>query len=65
MITEETRKKWDEKIASTCVCIENGSVRFTDKELEFIDSFQLRREKGIDLTHKQVKVLNRIYEKIN
>jgi len=65
MITEATRKKWDEKIDSIYICLTNSSINCSDWEIEFIDSIQLRREKGFDLSHKQVKVLNRIFEKIS
>lgn len=52
VISDETRKKWDDKIETIMGSYENCCVELTDWEIQFMD-----------LSHKQSKVLNRIYEK--
>ena len=65
MISEETRKKWDDKIEAIIEACYGGVVNFTDWENEFVDSLSITRSKGNDLSHRQSKVLNRIYKKVN
>lgn len=60
MISEETKKKWDDKIS---YCIEYQD-NLSDWEMIFIDSVSAWRDDGKDLTHKQSKVLNKIFEKV-
>lgn len=60
-ISDETRQKWDDKIN---YCIEQQD-HLTEWEMEFIDSLSDWRSKERDLTHKQSKTLNRIFEKVN
>ena len=60
MISEETRNKWDEKIN---LCIEFQDY-LSEWELGFIDSLSARRDDGLDLTHKQSKKLNEIFDKV-
>lgn len=62
MISDETRKKWDDKINAIIESVVN--LHLNNWEEEFIDSIQIRRAKGLDLTHKQSKCLNKIYERI-
>jgi len=58
MISEETREKWDDKIAF----LMEGADRLNDWEADFIDSLDSWRSENKDLTHKQSKVLNKIFE---
>jgi len=64
MITDKTREKWDEKIDSIFTCLVAGNISCTDWEIEFIDSIFEKREKGIDLSYRQSKTLNKIFGKI-
>ena len=64
MITDETRKKWDEKINAIYTCAMNSDINLNEWEEFFIDSIQIKREKGEDLSHNQSKCLNRIYDRI-
>ena len=61
MISKETRQKWKDKVKE---CIENVH-KLNDWENEFIDSIEIRLSKQEDLTHKQSKVLNRIFPNLN
>ena len=51
MITDETRKKWNDYIQ---YCIEYNH-KLSDRENEFIDSIEIWRNKKKDLTRKQSK----------
>lgn len=66
MISNETRKKWDNKINTIFEAIELGLLKLKtyNKEDEFMDSIQIRRSKNIDLTRGQVKWLNDIFDRI-
>lgn len=66
MISNETRKKWDDKINTIFEAVELGILKLKtyNKENEFMDSIQIRRSKNIDLTRKQVKWLNDIFDRI-
>lgn len=65
MISDETRQKWDDKIEAIIEACYGEVINFTDWENEFVDSLSITRSKGNDLSHKQSKVLSKIYEKIN
>jgi hypothetical protein len=60
MISEETKNKWRDKIN---FCVDNQD-KLSEWEMDFIDSIDDWLSKGKDLTHKQTKVLNRIFEKV-
>ena len=66
MISNETRKKWDDKIETILQAVELGllKLKIQYKEDEFFDSIQIRRSKEIDLTRKQSKWLADIFERI-
>lgn len=66
MISNETREKWDNKINTIFEAIELGILKLKtyNKEDEFMDSIQIRRSKNIDLTRRQVKWLNDIFNRI-
>jgi len=64
MITDKTREKWDEKIDSIFTCLVAGNISCTDWEIKFIDSISIKRQQEIDLSYRQSKTLNRIFEKI-
>lgn len=59
MITDETRKKWNDKIQA-CMEVGNGMSCW---EYGFIDSIEMQRSEGKDLSMKQSKKLNELYEK--
>lgn len=60
MISDETRNKWQDKIQ---YLIEERCDQLTDRESEFVDSIDSWLDIGKDLTHRQSKVLNKIFEK--
>ena len=64
MISEETNKSWDEKIQTIYEAAKMGYITLTKWEREFLDSIEKSRSKGIQLTHKQSKCLNKIHERI-
>jgi len=56
--SEETKKKWDEKIDY----LEEHSTLLSDWELTFLDSISERRRKDQELSWKQSKKLGEIYD---
>jgi hypothetical protein len=64
MISDKTREKWDEKIDRIYTCLVDSDLVCSDEEIEFIDLIFEKREKGIDLSYRDNKKLNLIFEKI-
>lgn len=65
MISEETRKKWKEKIETIYQASEVNQIEFNDWEGDFFDSiYQQIMCDNKDLSWKQSQALNRLYEKI-
>ncbi len=60
MISEETKQKWDDRIA---LLLERDH-RLSDRELEFVESIQLQRSHGKILSTPQVSWLYHIFEKV-
>jgi hypothetical protein len=63
-ISDETRKKWKEKIESIIEADNYGCITLTAWEQGFVDSVFLVLDSGKDLSMKQSSALSRIYEKI-
>jgi hypothetical protein len=61
MISQQTRDRWDKKIAFLLEHVEDGGL--TSWEIDFVDSVSIRREYGKDLSMQQAITLNRIYRK--
>ena len=60
MVTKETRAKWDDRIA---LCMARAE-KMSDWEVEFMDSIELRRSLGYELSTKQVSTLYTICNKV-
>ena len=58
------RKKWDEKIDTIFQAVDMCCISLSEWEEEFLDSIQIRRSKGYDLTWNQSKCLNKIFDKV-
>jgi len=58
MISDETRKRWDYKIEELSKCND-----LNDWEIGFVDSLDIYRSKGNDLTMQQSIKLSEIAEK--
>lgn len=65
MITDETRKKWRDKIRAILKAEDEGEITLTDWEVGFIDTVYATTDDDRDLSFKQAKCLNRIYERIS
>lgn len=63
-ISDETRNKWDEKLKAISEAREIGIVLIYPEEISFLKGMELKRKHGRDLTHRESKWLNRIYERI-
>jgi len=59
-VTDETRNKWDERIAFLFLHSEHTD----DWETEFVDSMELIRSRGRDLTLRQSFKLGKIFHKV-
>ena len=65
MITDETRKKWKDKIETIFEAAEYSQIELNEWETEFFDSvYQRVIYENKDLSMKQSISLNKIYEKI-
>ena len=65
MITDEMRDKWKDKINSIYRAFEVDQIELNEWESDFIESLYERTfNQNKDLSWKQTKILNRIYEKI-
>ena len=62
-MTEKLRRTWQSKIDTVIESHNMGCTELNDWEREFIDSLERRLSEGKDLTWKQSKKLNQIYEK--
>ena len=60
MISNETREKWDIRIE----LVLEKSERLNERETEFVDSIQLQRSQGRDLSVAQVAWLYDLYNKL-
>jgi hypothetical protein len=67
MISEETRKKWKQKIETIIGANESGYgvLELTEWEASFIDSIEQQICSGKDLSFKQSSILNKIYDRIS
>jgi hypothetical protein len=63
-VSEETRKKWREKIETILEALNLGFIELNEWESKFIDSVWLQINTMHDLSFKQSSALNRIYEKV-
>lgn len=63
-VSEETRKKWREKIETILEAHNVGCVELNEWECNFIDSVYSQINTFRDLSFKQSSALNRIYEKV-
>ena len=61
MISIHTKKVWDDRIAYV---LEYGDQFLSEWEREFVDSLEIRRSKGTDLTQKQSRKLTEIFRRI-
>lgn len=65
MISEDTKEKWKNKINSIYRAFEVDQIELNEWESAFIESLYERVfNQNRDLSWKQTKILNRIYEKI-
>ena len=65
MISDETREKWEHKIETIFEATSEGCIELNQWEADFFNSVYDRViNHKIDLSWKQTKVLNRIYELI-
>jgi hypothetical protein len=64
MISEETRKNWQHKIDRLFVNMEYNTDLITEWEYDFLVSINSQLNMAKDLSFKQSKTLNRIYEKM-
>ena len=63
MISDDTRKRWKDKIETIQEACDYGCIELTDWEAGFLDSISVQVNSR-DLTMKQSLALNKIYEKI-
>lgn len=63
MISNETREKWKDKLDTIIKSLDNCCVELNKWEIEFIDSIDKLLSDNKDLSFKQSKCLNKIYEK--
>lgn len=64
MISENTRNSWDEKIKTIQEAIKRNLVNLYPSEPRFLNNISKRRQVGQDISRKQSKWLNRIFERI-
>ena len=64
MISDDTRKKWKEKIETIEEAYNYGCIELTEWEARFLDSISIQVNDR-DLTMKQSLALNKIYERIS
>jgi hypothetical protein len=63
MISNETREKWKDKLDTIIKSLDNCCVELNEWEIEFIDSIDKLLSDNKDLSFKQSKCLNKIYDK--
>ena len=63
MISDETRKKWKDRLDTIIKSLDNCCVELNEWEIEFIDSIDELLSDNKDLSFKQSKCLNKIYDK--
>jgi len=63
MISDETRKKWKDRLDTIIKSLDNCCVELNEWEIEFIDSIDKLLSDNKDLSFKQSKCLNKIYDK--
>ena len=64
MISEKTRDSWDEKIETIQEAMKKKMVNLYPSEPGFLCTIIKRRQAGQDISRKQSKWLNRIFERI-
>ncbi len=65
MISDETREKWETKIETIFEAAEVGQCEMNDWETDFMENIHNRViYQNQDLSWKQSKTLNAIYERI-
>lgn len=64
MISDDTRKKWEEKIKTIEQACDYGCIELTEWESGFLDSISVQVNDR-DLTMKQSLALNKIYGRIS
>jgi hypothetical protein len=62
-ISNETREKWKDKLDTIIKSHENCCVELNEWEIEFVDSIDKLLSDNKDLSFKQSKCLNKIYDK--
>lgn len=62
-MNEELRVKWQSKIETIIESYNMGCTELNKWEMEFLDSLERQLSEGKELTWKQSKKLNQIYEK--
>jgi hypothetical protein len=63
-VSEETRKKWREKVETIIEANNYGCIELNEWESGFIDSVYVSILADKDLTFKQSSALSKIYEKV-
>ena len=63
-ISDETRLIWDAKLKIIKEAREIGIVLIYPNEISFLKGMELKRKHDKDLTHRESKYINRIFERI-
>jgi len=63
-ISNNTRIKWDEKLEAIKEAREIGIILIYPDEIYFLRGMALKRKLNKDLSHRESKWINRIFERI-